>query len=101
MSNPFLIKKDEKPSVAKTMFNIVLVALIIYLIFYFSLKVLGIVLDFSFVIVMRTRIFDGFIMTIIISILSLIISLAIGIVIAMGKGSSLLVFREKLTILVL
>jgi len=93
MSNPFLIKKDEKPSVAKIMFNIVLVALIIYLIFYFSLKVLGIVLDFSFVIVMRTRIFDGFIMTIIISILSLIISLAIGIVIAMGKGSSLLVFR--------
>lgn len=91
--NIFVSKLGEKTNPIKVAFNLFLLSVIIIGLFWFSLSAIGVVFDFSFLIDFKVRIWQGFLMTIYISIASLIISLLIGILSAIGQGSKVLIVR--------
>ena len=68
--------------------SVALIALV-----WFSLPRAGVVLDFSFLIKLRIRVWDGFWMTVGLSVASLALSLLIGIVSAVFQSSKILVLR--------
>lgn len=78
---------------AAGIFNYLLVCVAVVAVFWVSLAVAGITLDFSFVTQYRTRIVDGFLLTVVLSGASLVASLIIGIPVAVGQGSRILFVR--------
>ncbi len=76
-----------------TVFNVGLVVLFVGVIVGLSVSANGLTFDFSFLGNFKVRIADGFRMTIGLSLLSLVFSLAIGILAALGRQSHILFFR--------
>lgn len=77
----------------KFILNTILVSLFIVGLFFVSLNQVGVTFDFGFIADFQMRILDGFIMTIAISIASLILSLLIGVLSAIGQSSRILFIR--------
>ena len=69
--------------------------LVVFLIaaFWFSLSRIGIEFDFSFLPALQTRVFEGFLVTILISVCSLVLSLILGITSAILQDSRILMLR--------
>lgn len=89
----FCMDGRKKPSAGLIMLNFILVCLAVAAFFWFSLRKVGVTFDFSFVGTYRVRILDGFFLTIRLSVVSLLISLAIGILCAVGQNSRVLFVR--------
>lgn len=84
---------NKKIPLSKIAFNLLLLTVIIFLIFYFSLRKIGLNLDFSFLTLFKGRILDGFLLTVSISLGSFLLSSLIGVVIALFQKSNLLILR--------
>ena len=78
------------------LFNYLLVSVAVVVFFWFSLSRIGVTFDFSFIGKYQVRIWDGFVMTVQLSIVSLLISLAIGVCCAVGQNSRILFLRSLL-----
>ncbi len=89
----FIKQKYQEEKIGVTIFNLIIVLFVLYGIFFLSLKKIGIELDFSFLFTYRQRIWDGFLMTICLSIVSLVCSLFLGILCAAGQESGILMVR--------
>lgn len=86
-------KKHKEPSGFKKLLSAMIVALLFVAFIMLSVKVIGMELDFTTLFQYRHRLWQGFKMTIIISIGSLILSLLIGTVTAIGQNSKILVIN--------
>lgn len=93
LKNLFCLSNQEKTSPGLILLNFLLVCVSIIVFFWFSLSRVGVVFDFSFVETFHIRIWDGFVLTVRLSIMSLLISLAIGILCAVGQNSRVMFFR--------
>ncbi|WP_320130128.1 amino acid ABC transporter permease [uncultured Sphaerochaeta sp.] len=85
--------KTDTPSLLNKVVSIGIVILLFVGFVWWSVRAIDLHLDFSTLLVYRHRLLQGFLMTIVISLGSLIFSLAIGSVSALGQKSSFLVFR--------
>lgn len=92
MKNIF-VKDTDHTNVMGACINSILVVAVLVIIFSLSLSAIGVKLDFAFIGTYSTRLLQGFWMTIKISLVSFIISLTIGVVAAIGKGSKILFIR--------
>ena len=92
-SNPFVGDDAGHTSPLKAAINYLLVCLLVIALFWVSLAMLGYTFDFSFVNQYRARIVQGFLLTIEISAASLVASLALGTLVAAGRGSRILPLR--------
>lgn len=77
----------------KAALNYLAVCLLIILIFWASLSAINVSLNFDFVASYATRIWDGFVLTVLISVCSLVVSLVLGAVVAAGKSTRILPLR--------
>ena len=93
MRNPFSVQPDERPRPVQAAFNYLVVCLLIIGFFWVSLMQVGVALDFGFVGQYRARILDGLLLTLQISAGSLVMSLLIGLPVAVGRGSRILPVR--------
>lgn len=93
LKNLFCLSNQGKTSPGLILLNFLLVCVSIIVFFWFSLSRVGVVFDFSFVETFHIRIWDGFVLTVRLSIMSLLISLAIGILCAVGQNSRVMFFR--------
>lgn len=91
--NPFLAPKEGRVAPLKGVLNYLLVCVLLFVFFWVSLGVIGYQFDFGFVQQFNVRIWDGFVLTIQISLASLIISLLLGMLVAVGQGSHVLPLR--------
>ncbi|MEG0377002.1 MAG: ABC transporter permease subunit, partial [Eubacterium sp.] len=91
--NILISKPDEKTPPLKIAFNVLLLSVIFIGIFWFSLSQIGVSLDFAFLGDFRAAIVKGFLMTVFLSLASLVVSLSIGLLSAVGQGSKLLLLR--------
>ncbi|HEY5563768.1 MAG TPA: amino acid ABC transporter permease [Clostridiaceae bacterium] len=85
------MKKFKKPTLLNKFLSALAVGVIFVALVYFSMKRIGLNLDFSTLLEYKKRLFDGFKMTIIISFASLIFSMILGMLTAMGQRSQILV----------
>lgn len=86
-------ERNKKVSSSVAAINFLLVCLGIVLVFWLSLQKIHATFDFSFLPEFRIRIWDGFLMTVGLSLASLVLSLLIGIASAAGQNSRLLPLR--------
>lgn len=93
MKQFFICKKNEKLNPFIILFNYLLVCILLIAIFWIALNRIQFTLDFSFLANFSERISSGFLMSIYLSIASLILSLIIGIISAIGQGSNILFIR--------
>jgi len=93
LKNLFLTDKNQKALPLKAALNLLLLTVVIVVVFWLSLAAIGVTLDFSFVSRYRTRIGQGFVMTLLISAASFVVSLVLGIASALGQGSRTLPVR--------
>ncbi len=93
MTHLFLAPDSGKPTVGKAAANYLLVATVVVGLFWASLYTAGVKLDFSFVSQYRERILSGFRLTLLITTLSLILSVSIGIPVALASRSRILPLR--------
>ena len=93
MTNPFVASPKRPAPPAKAVLNYLIVAVVMVALFWVSLGMAGIALDFDFVWQYRQRIWDGFVLTVGLSAASLVASLVIGIPVAVGQGSRILAVR--------
>ena len=77
----------------KEAFNMLLLVVFLVAAFWFSLSRIGIEFDFSFLPALQTRVFEGFLVTILISVCSLVLSLILGIASAVLQDSRILMLR--------
>lgn len=91
--NIFTSNPDEKTPPLKAVVNLLLLSTITIGAFWFSLSQIGVFLDFTFLKSFRVNISKGFFMTLCLSLSSLIVSLSIGILSAVGQGSKILLLR--------
>lgn len=94
------IAKNSKPKPGIVLLNIILVSIVLIAIFSTAINSIGLNLNFSFIYDYRVRIFNGFSLTIKISLASLVLSLAIGIISAIGHSSKILFVRYLCSIYV-
>lgn len=94
MRNPFVVKPGETPPAAVRALNYLLVCAAVVAVAAASLAAAGITLSFDFVVQYRTRIWDGFLMTVWLSVCSLVGSLALGICVALGQRCRFLPLRS-------
>lgn len=92
--NPFIARPGEAPSAALRAFNYLLVCVVVIVVAGASLAAAGITLSFDFVIQYRQRIWDGFLMTVWLSLCSLLFSLMLGVVVALGQRCRFLPARS-------
>ncbi len=85
--------QGEQVAPLKRAFNYLVVVVAVVAVVGASLGMAGITLNFDFVAQYRIRIWDGFLMTVFISIMSLICSLLIGIPVAIGQNARFLPIR--------
>lgn len=100
LKNIFLSKEGKKDSLPKVLFNFLLVSALILFIMWLSLSKINVFLDFSFLGDFTLRVGDGFLMTVYLSIASLILSLIIGLISAVGQSSNILFVRYLFNIYV-
>jgi polar amino acid transport system permease protein len=93
MRNPFVVEIGARVPPLKAVLNYLLVCLLVILTFWLSFTAIDVSFDFGFIGRYRTRIIDGFLLTVGISLASLIVSLLLGIIVALGKGSRILPLR--------
>lgn len=93
LKNIFISKEGKKDSFPKILFNFILVSFLILFIMWISLSKINVLLDFSFLGDFTSRVGDGFLMTVYLSIASLILSLIMGLISAVGQGSNILFVR--------
>ena len=93
MRNPFVADARKPAPAPRAALNYLLVIVLVVVLFWISLGMAGITLNFDFVWQYRERIIDGFLLTVGISLGSLVLSLVIGIPVAVGQGSRILVVR--------
>lgn len=91
--NPFVAVPGEAVPPLRAAANYLLVIVAVVAVFAVSLGAAGIRLDFGFVEQYRVRIADGFALTVYISAASLVASMVIGIPVALGRGSRVLLVR--------
>lgn len=89
----FVAQAGRKTSAWKVTLNYLLVVVVVVTVFWASLIGAGVSLDFSFVPEYRTRIIDGFLMTLEICAASVVLSTAIGIPVALMAESRILPLR--------
>lgn len=87
------ISKQTKPPLVKVAVNVLILAAAIGLVFWYSLSAIGVSFDFSFLYGLKTRLLDGFLMTIYLSVASLGLSLLLGIASAVLQSSHILALR--------
>lgn len=93
ISGIFTISKGSAPKPWKATLNYLLVCIVVIVVMWASLAMAGITLNFDFVSQYQKRILDGLLLTIQISLVSLVVSLLIGIPVAFGQGSRILPIR--------
>lgn len=86
----FVKQENEKVKPVQALLNTVLALTAIFLFFMLSLKRLDMKLDFSILWTYRVRYLQGFKLTVLLSIVSLVLSLVIGFLSAMGSRSNIL-----------
>lgn len=91
--NIWISKPDERTPPLKVGINLLLLSAIVIGAFWFSLSQIGVSLDFGFLKSFRGNLARGFLMTLCLSLVSLIVSSSIGILSAVGQGSKILLFR--------
>lgn len=91
--NPFLATPGASVPPLKAALNYLLVIAVVAAAFIVSLGATGISLDFGFVEQYRIRILDGFLLTVEISVVSLVVSMLIGVPVAIGRGVRFLPVR--------
>jgi polar amino acid transport system permease protein len=91
--NPFVVREGTRVAPLKAVFNYLLVCLAVVLAFWLSFSAIDVTFDFGFVGRYRTRIMDGFLLTIGISLASLVVSLVLGVIVAVGRGARILPLR--------
>ena len=89
----FWITEKKKISRPAALFNLLIVTALWVALFWLSLRAIHIQLDFKFLGQFRIRIWDGFLVTLGLSVFSLILSLFIGILSAAGQSSPILFIR--------
>ncbi len=94
MRNPFIIQAGQEPTAAVRALNYLVVCVVVVAIAGASLAAAGITLSFDFVVQYRQRIWDGFCMTVWLSVCSLVGSLVLGIVVALGSRCRFLPARS-------
>lgn len=87
------LTSKRKISRFAALLNLLLVTALWVALFWFSLRAIHVQLDFAFLGQFRIRIWDGFLVTLGLSVFSLILSLIIGILSAAGQSSPLLFIR--------
>ena len=92
-SNIFMAAKDSPVAPWKRALNYFVVVVAVVAVVGVSLSVAGIALNFDFVVQYRARIWDGFCLTVFISLFSLVGSLVIGIPVALGQNARFLPVR--------
>lgn len=92
-SNIFMAAKDSPVAPWKRALNYFVVVVAVVAVVGVSLSMAGIALNFDFVVQYRTRIWDGFCLTVFISLFSLVGSLIIGIPVALGQNARFLPVR--------
>lgn len=91
--NIWISKPEEKIPPYKAAFNLLLLSAIIIGAFWFSLSQIGVTLEFDFLKSLRVNLAKGFLMTLCLSLVSLFVSLIIGLLSAVSQGSHILIFR--------
>lgn len=89
----FTASVEGRVGAAKAALNYLLVCCAVVAVVWASLAMAGISLNFDFVAQYRVRIWDGFCMTVGISAASLVLSMLIGVPVALGQGSRVLPVR--------
>ena len=92
-SNIFMAAKDSPVAPWKRALNYFVVVVAVVAVVGVSLSMAGIALNFDFVVQYRARIWDGFCLTVFISLFSLVGSLIIGIPVALGQNARFLPVR--------
>jgi len=92
MPNIF-IANEEKTDPLRAAVNMLLLSAALIILFWFSLSRIGVTFDFSFLPELKGRLWDGFLMTVGLSVASLLLSLALGIVSAVLQSSKVIVLR--------
>ena len=92
MPNIF-IASEERTDPFRAAVNMLLLSVGLIVLFWFSLSRIGVTFDFSFLPELRGRLWDGFLMTVALSVASLVLSLALGIVSAVLQSSKVIVLR--------
>lgn len=92
-SNIFMAAKDSPVAPWKRALNYFVVVVAVVAVVGVSLSMAGIALNFDFVVQYRVRIWDGFCLTVFISLFSLVGSLIIGIPVALGQNARFLPVR--------
>lgn len=82
---------NKKPTVINKVISAICVVLILIGFMWLSLNSIGLKLDFTTLLQYKQRLWDGFLITIVISIGSLIVSLLIGIITAIGQNFKVLI----------
>lgn len=93
MRNPFVADPKKPAPALQAALNYLLVCALAVALFWVSLGMAGVTLNFDFVWQYRERILDGFLLTLGISAGSLVASLVIGLPVAAGQGSRILPVR--------
>lgn len=83
----FSVRDGGRATPLQAALNLLLALSAVFLFFFLSLKRLGLELDFAFLVTYRIRIAQGFVNTLLISLASLVLSLTLGFVSAMGNKS--------------
>ena len=94
IKNLWLVPKEKKVHPLAVIFNFLLACALVIMIFWLSLSKIGVTFDFSFVRLFQVRIWDGFALTVKISLMSLVLSLTLGILCAIGQESRVIFLRS-------
>lgn len=89
----FVAPQDGRSHKFRAACNYLLVCLALLAFAWASLVAVGVALDFSFALQYQQRIWDGFVLTVALSLASLIVSLLLGAAVAVGQGSRILPIR--------
>lgn len=89
----FVSRKGEQVSTRKAVFGMLLACMAVMGFFWISLIQIEYAPDFSFLPEFRTRILEGFLMTVLLSAASMLLSMLLGLLSAAGCGSQILVLR--------
>lgn len=92
-TNPFLAPKTGSVPPLRGALNYLLVCLAVIAIFWVSLSTIDVTFDFGFIDEYQTRIANGFLLTIQLSLVSLAVSLVLGALVAVGQNSRILPLR--------
>ena len=88
----FVSNSDKEPPL-KAAFNMLLLTVFFVALFWAALSRIGVTFDFSFLPGLKTRLIDGYLMTIYLSIISMLLSMLLGIASAVAQSGRILMLR--------